>query len=161
VRRLVRLSTDHQLEMERLADRSPLTLTHGDPHFGNTFATPDGRAGMYDWQLVHRRNGIQDFAHFLLGALPASLRREHERPLLRHYLDTLAGHGGRPPSSFDDAWEQYRVALAYEWDAVAHIVAFPGMQPVADPARTFGRVNNAVVDLRVDEAFERALRSAR
>jgi hypothetical protein len=104
---------------------------------------------------VHRRRGIQDVAHFIQGGLPVSLRRQHERALVERWVDGVAAAGGTPPEP-EEAWEQYRVALAYEWDSVAHVVAFPGMQPVADPAKVMRRINTAIVDLDVDRAFAHA-----
>ncbi len=158
VRRVVSLFGEHARDMDRVAERPPLTLVHGDSHLGNSWTTPEGHAGLFDWQLIHRRHGIQDFAHFLVSAFPTSLRREHERPLVEHYVSTLRANGV-PDASFDDIWDRYRLAVAYEWDAIATTVAFAGMQPIADPVAAFKRPNNAIVDLGAADAVERALAS--
>jgi hypothetical protein len=154
VLRLVHLLGKHTEEMDRLAERAPLTLVHGDAHLGNTWTTREGNAGFYDWQLVHRRHGIQDFAHFLVHGVPASMRREHERPLVEDYVQTLHANGILDVS-VEDVWERYRLAVAYEWDDAAIDVAFAGRQPPA----TLERVNSAIVDLGADEALESGLAS--
>jgi len=158
VRRVIRLFGDNAPEMDRIAERPPLTLVHGDSHLGKTWTTQEGHAGLYDWQLIHRRHGIQDFAHFLVSAIPTSLRRKHERPLVEHYVMGLQANGVRD-ASIDEIWDRYRLAVAYKWDSVATTVAFAGMQPIADPVAAFKRVNNAIVDLGTADAVEQALAS--
>jgi hypothetical protein len=39
-------------------------------------------------------------------------RRAHERDLLTHYLDSLAGYDVDPPD-FETAWTEYRRSVAY------------------------------------------------
>jgi hypothetical protein len=62
---------------------------------------------------------------------------------------------GVPDLSVEDVWERYRLAVAYEWYPAANTVVFGGTQPLSE----FERPNQAIVDLRADEALERALRS--
>jgi Ecdysteroid kinase-like family len=141
-------------EMDRLAECAPLTLVHGAVQLGNTWTTREGKAGLYAWQQIQRRHGIQDVAGFLVRSFPTSKRRECERPLVEHYVQTLRA-GGVQDVSVEDVWERYRLSVAYEWDSVANDVAFAGMQPLT----AFERVNNAIVDLVADEAVERAFAS--
>ncbi|MDT5366116.1 MAG: hypothetical protein QOC62_547 [Mycobacterium sp.] len=81
------------------------------------------------------------------------MRREHERPLVEHYVQTLHANGV-PDVSVGDIWERYRLGVAYEWYPAGNTVAFHGAQPLSE----FERPNGAIVDLGADEALERALR---
>ncbi|HWU23062.1 MAG TPA: phosphotransferase, partial [Nocardioides sp.] len=48
VRRLTKTYVDNQHVFVRIWESMPMTLCHGDTHLGNTFANPDGTAGIYD-----------------------------------------------------------------------------------------------------------------
>lgn len=74
-------------------DRLPATLLHGDSHLGNTYANPDGTAGLFDWQVIFRGPGLRDLGYFILSALSDEDRRAQERALFEHYCDMLAAHG--------------------------------------------------------------------
>jgi aminoglycoside phosphotransferase (APT) family kinase protein len=87
-------------------------VIHGDAHAGNLYETAEGLPGLIDWQLVQRGHWALDVAYHIGAALAISDRERSERDLLRHYLDRLAHHGGRPPS-YDAAWDDYRASFAY------------------------------------------------
>jgi len=157
VRRLARVVNDHDDALYRRWERGSLTLLHGDSHLGNTYALPDGRAGLLDWQVVFRGPGVREVAYFLATSAPTHLRREHERALLRVYIDTLRENGVDAPS-FDAAWDDYRFFVYDAWDSAAITVLWPGLQPSQTVARSFERATAAVVDLEVDKAVEHALR---
>ena len=89
-------------------DQPPVTLLHGDTHLGNTYRFPDGRAGLFDWQVIQRGPGIRDVAYFLVLSLPSELRAQCESKLLNRYLDELGRRGVDPPAD-DVAWDQYRL----------------------------------------------------
>jgi hypothetical protein len=82
-------------------------LVHSDAHVGNTFSLPDGRVGFLDWQAVAIAPPLDDVANIIGGSMTVADRRLHERDLLTHYLEVLAGYGG-PRLSFDEAWLKYR-----------------------------------------------------
>jgi hypothetical protein len=82
------------------------TLLHGDPHFANLYALPDGTCGLLDWALLRRGCWAHDVSYFLGGSLPVEVRREAEKRLLSGYLDALSGYGA-PAPAFDDAWDAY------------------------------------------------------
>ncbi|GAB2857510.1 phosphotransferase [Nocardioides pacificus] len=84
---------EHQDAIFDYWETLPRTLLHGDSHFGNTFATSDGEAGFFDWQVIFRGHGLRDLAYFLLTALPIEQRREHEAEVLDIYLAGLAAGG--------------------------------------------------------------------
>ncbi len=84
----------------------PHCLVHGDPHLGNMFFDLDGRPGLYDWSPSVGRWG-DDLNYAIVGSLGVDVRREHEQPILRHYLEHLALHGG-PVIPWDEAWLAWR-----------------------------------------------------
>ncbi|MDO8390362.1 MAG: phosphotransferase [Actinomycetota bacterium] len=84
----------------------PLCLIHGDPHLGNMFFSADGTPGLYDWSPMAGRWG-NDLNYAIVGSLDVEDRREHEQPILRHYLHHLALHGG-PQIAWDAAWLSWR-----------------------------------------------------
>ncbi|GAA0304048.1 phosphotransferase [Sphingomonas oligophenolica] len=88
------------------------TLLHGDAHIGNSYVAQDGTTGFLDWQVVRRGHWSQDIGYFLVGALTETDRRDHERELLRFYLDALELPADATPG-FDDAWLRYRQGHAY------------------------------------------------
>ena len=98
-----------------LADREPgegWGITHGDAHVGNLFLDADGRPGLVDWQCVQYGHWSNDVAYHIGSALEPPERALHERDLLAHYLDTLAGYGIDPPA-WDTAWTEYRRGVTY------------------------------------------------
>jgi hypothetical protein len=84
-----------------------LTLSHGDPHIGNTYRDDRGAVIFFDWQTFCLAPYIDDVTYYLGGALSIEDRRAHETDLLQHYLGALAAAGG-PTVSFDEAWLGYR-----------------------------------------------------
>jgi hypothetical protein len=90
----------------KLSADAPHTLTHGDAHIGNTFVNADGTVTFIDWQAASAAPPTRDVAYFLVGALTVSDRRQHERELLEHYQNALAGHGG-PVLGRDVLWRAY------------------------------------------------------
>lgn len=90
--------------------RLPATLLHGDTHIGNTYLLPGERGGLLDWQLMTRGCYAGDVVYLLVTGLPTQARREHQRDLLRLYLERLRKSGVPSPPSFDEAWLLYRKA---------------------------------------------------
>lgn len=91
----------------------PITLLHGDPHPRNTYALPDGRIGLLDWQLVRRGSWSHDVGYALIGALPPELRRSHERELLDNYRGRLLDAGVTSAPDRDQMWIGYRESPAW------------------------------------------------
>jgi Ecdysteroid kinase-like family len=88
-------------------DADALSVSHGDPHPGNTYILDDGAIRFLDWQTTCLAPWSDDLAYFLVGILDVEQRRAHETELLRHYLGALASTGA-PAPTFDDAWLAYR-----------------------------------------------------
>ncbi|WP_063916266.1 phosphotransferase family protein [Nocardia jinanensis] len=153
VHRMCEFVNAHDRELYRRWERGPRTLIHGDTHLGNTFEPADGRAGLLDWQLVHRAPGLREVAYTLIWSLPVELRRQHESHLISRYLDGLAANGVTDPPTYEQAWDDYRFFAFDAWDSIAFGVAWPGMQSVETVEAGFHRANAAVADLEVSEAL--------
>lgn len=143
----------HDADLYRRWDQGPLTLIHGDTHLGNTFETTDGRAGLLDWQLVHRAPSMREVAYTLVWSVPTELRREHESHLISRYLEGLAASGVAKPPTYQEAWADYRFFAFDAWDSIAFGVAWPGMQSEETVTEGFRRANAAVADLKVADAL--------
>jgi hypothetical protein len=128
-------------------EAGPLTLLHGDSHLGNTFAWPDGRSGLLDWQVIWRGPGLREVAYWMTTGLEPELRRTHERHLLARYLDGLGAGGVKDVPSLDEAFDRYRLFAAEAWDAVAMTVNWPGLQAPENTDAAFRRACAAVDDL--------------
>lgn len=128
-------------------EAGPLTLLHGDSHLGNTFASPDGRSGLLDWQVVWQGPGLREVAYFMVTGLETELRREHERELLERYLEGLRSGGIADVPSYDEAFRRYRLFAAEAWDATAMTVAWPGLQAPENAEAGWRRACVAVADL--------------
>ena len=89
----------------------PPCLCHGDTHLGNLYEEPDGTPGFFDAQVA-RAPAMFEVTYHLVGALDVADRRDHERALIRHYLDALRTNGADAPS-FDEAFEMHRREIAY------------------------------------------------
>jgi len=84
---------EHQGAVFAYWETLPRTLLHGDSHLGNTYATTDGKAGYFDWQVVFRGYGVRDLVYFVASALSAEQHREHGSDILDAYVGALAAGG--------------------------------------------------------------------
>ncbi|MGQ4618616.1 phosphotransferase [Nocardia sp. R7R-8] len=158
VRRLTKQYVQNQPALVKVWEAMPPTLCHGDCHLGNTFANPDGTAGIYDWQVFHKMNGLRDFAYFMTHSIPTELRRTEEKNLLRRYLDGLAEAGaGNDVPDFSEAFDAYRLLTIDGWIAIVFTLAAGGMQPNDRMEVTAVRAINTLLDLDVEKAIAAAL----
>jgi hypothetical protein len=155
VRRLLQLLNENDTALYRSWSAGPQTLVHGDCHAGNTYALPDGRAGLLDWQVVFSTRGVREISYLVVGALDRALRRAHERELIQGYLGRLAAFGVPDPPSFEQAWDDYRFFVHDAWDSVALTILWAGLHPPEALAAGYERASAAVDDLAVDEIVER------
>jgi hypothetical protein len=93
---------------QAILDSHPVTVLHGDCHFGNTYLLPGGRVGLLDWQLMNRGRWSHDVTYILMTALDTAYRREHDRALLAYYLQELRARGVQDAPEIEDAWLLYR-----------------------------------------------------
>ena len=96
----------------RTLSTGPMTLLHGDAHIGNTYVLPDGDVGFLDWQVLRRGNWSQDVGYFLVSALTAEDRRNHETALIEVYRGALEVPQQQLPT-MEQVWLQYRSTPAY------------------------------------------------
>jgi len=154
VRRLTKTYVQNQAHLAKVWESMPQTLCHGDTHLGNTFSNPDGTAGIYDWQVFHRMNGLRDVAYFLTHSIPTELRRAEEKTLLGRYLAGLAEAGaGHEAPSLAEAFETYRLLSVDGWIAIVFTLAAGGMQPDDRMEVTAVRAINTLLDLDVESAL--------
>jgi len=98
-------------------DQAPVTLCHGDYRMENLLYghSPEQDAvAVIDWQGPLRARGMNDVALFLGQSTQTDVRRAHERALVQRYVDGLKA-AGIEGLTMDDAWEEYRFSLLYNW----------------------------------------------
>jgi thiamine kinase-like enzyme len=143
IRDIVPQLMDKYPRLEEEWAREPRTLIHGDAHLGNMYFQ-DGVAGLLDWQVHQRGQGMRDVAYFLINSLSEELRRAHQEDLIHHYLVTLRGLG--VSLDFDTAWRQYRLQSVYAW--IAAVVTAPSnFQPEKVIVAGLTRSCKAILDL--------------
>jgi hypothetical protein len=100
-------------KVQELLGQEPTTLLHGDPHIGNTYLLPGGKAGFLDWQLMIRGCWVHDLTYLLITGMDTEVRRNREREFIRLYLSELRRNGVASPPDFKSAWEMYRRAVIW------------------------------------------------
>lgn len=91
----------------------PQTVCHGDTHIGNTYALPDDKAGLLDWQLASQGYCMHDISYVIATGLSVAQRRAKERELLAYYRDRLCTHGCTHPPALHELWQEYRMAMVW------------------------------------------------
>jgi Ser/Thr protein kinase RdoA (MazF antagonist) len=130
------------------AATGPLTVLHGDPHPGNTYALPGDATGLYDWQLARIGSWSHDVGYFVASSLGVDDRRAHERSLLDGYLDALRDAGVRHAPTSGAAWDRYRATPAYGLATWLHTLAAGSFQPQDVCLATIERFAAAYDDAR-------------
>ncbi len=110
----------------RLIDEPPHTVMHGDAHPGNVYFR-NGEAGLLDWQAVRRGHPGRELAYTLVTSMTSTDRQAHQRDLLDHYRQVLAGAGG-PELDRDHLWDRYRTGALYAYVASLITAGMGGMQ---------------------------------
>jgi hypothetical protein len=96
--------------LERLS--TPRTITLGDFRADNVFFDADGSPVIIDFQLTQQECGIREVAYLISQSLAVETRRGRDKELVQRYYDEL-GAAGVTDYSWDEAWTQYRIAVAY------------------------------------------------
>ncbi len=130
---------------------APRTLLHGDFRLENLFFGTGDQAPLiiFDWQGPLLGRGIDEVAFFLAQNTKTEVRREHERVLVAEYVTELERLGVNDYDA-ETAWNDYRLAVLYNW---AYVVLVSGTLDTDNPhARAWmtqmvKRNAQAIVDL--------------
>jgi Uncharacterized oxidoreductase dhs-27/Ecdysteroid kinase-like family len=147
----------HAVSVSMYSDR-PRTLIHNDVHGDNLLVAEDGERSLaiLDWQLTTPARPGPDLAGFLVGHLETTERRRHENRLLEMYYSVLIQHG-ITGYSFEQCWDDYRMALVLPTSYLAIAVGHP-QSPTAtldgDWNVGFPRYAQALADLGVAELLQ-------
>jgi hypothetical protein len=90
------------------ADTGPQTFVHGDAHQGNMFFEADGAPGYLDFQAYVRCSSLHDANYMIVGSLDPEDRRQHDRELVKLYLEELRLLGVPDVWPWDEAWERFK-----------------------------------------------------
>jgi hypothetical protein len=139
----------------------PQTFLHGDTHPGNWYVTADRRMGLYDWQMCVRGGPARDLAYALAMHLPVETRRDWERDLLEHYLDTLGAlldrTGKKAGMTADELFLGYRQQVCYGMFAWLATIGRSALQPKYQPDEislaNLERLAQACADLETLDAI--------
>lgn len=89
----------------------PQCLWHSDLRADNVLFDAQGGSRpvvVLDWQGLGYGRGTVDLAYWLGTSMPVDERRAHERALVAHYHDALAGHGVTGYDA-ESCWNDYRL----------------------------------------------------
>jgi hypothetical protein len=139
----------------RLIDEPPHTVMHGDAHPGNVYFR-NGEAGLLDWQAVRRGHPGRELAYTLVTSMTPTDRQAHQRDLLDHYRQVLAGAGG-PELDRDELWDRYRTGALYAYVASLITAGMGGMQAEGIAMEGLKRGVAALEDLDTVALLEKSL----
>lgn len=117
------------IAVQALTERS--MLVHGDIRADNLFFR-DGQMAVVDFQFTTRASGLVDIGYLVSQGLTTEERRGHDEQLVREYLDLLAADGVTS-YTFDEAWRDYRFAVAFY--LLLPIVALRGWEMLPERSR--------------------------
>lgn len=104
-------------KLQARVDEPPVTLLHGDFRMENLlFGTELDHhpLAIIDWQGPLLGQGMVDVALMLAQSTKTAVRRAHERDLVERYVAGLA-EAGVEGFTLDKAWDDYRMAILYNW----------------------------------------------
>jgi hypothetical protein len=106
-----------QAMIRRSQEANGFTLIHGDAGCYNIMVPLEGERPLYlidrqpfDWSLTTWL-GVYDLAYALVFHGDTEARRQWERPILRHYHETLRQRGVQG-YTWEQLWDDYRLCLA-------------------------------------------------
>ncbi len=101
--------------LQRLAE-SPVTLLHGDYRLDNLFFDEGAVDPVVavDWQICGLGRAAYDIGYFMSQSLTPENRKEADETVLRAYHQALVAGGiDREGYSFEQCWEDYRLAILF------------------------------------------------
>ncbi|MDT5255140.1 MAG: hypothetical protein QOD10_220 [Mycobacterium sp.] len=130
-------------------------LLHGDIRADNMFFDGDSLK-IVDFQFASRGVGVADIGYLVSQGLPTEVRRGHDEELVREYIARVA-ENGVTDYSFDEAWRQYRFAVAYFM--LMPVITLVGWDAMSERSRTLcltltERAVAAIDDVNATEVFE-------
>jgi len=139
--------------LQALTERS--MLLHGDIRADNLFFDGD-RLKVVDFQFASRGAGVADIAYLVSQGLPTEVRRGNDEELVRAYLACLRAYGVTD-YTFDEAWCQYRYAVAYLM--VLPVITLNGWDAMPERSRALcltltDRAAATIDDIDALEVFE-------
>ncbi len=150
-----RFIAENYRAVTRLIDEPPNTVTHGDAHPGNVYFR-NGEAGLLDWQFVRRGHPGRELAYTLVTGMTPADRQAHQRALLDHYRQVLAGAGG-PELDRDELWDRYCKGALYAYVASLITAGMGGMQADNIALEGLRRSVDALEDLDTVALLEKSL----
>ena len=149
---------DNISRLQEALDQPPYTLIQGDFRMDNMlFGQKPEHAPLMvvDYQGPLMGTGMADIAYLMSQSTQTEVRRTHERTLIQHYVNVLR-ENGVVDYDFEQAWEQYRIAVLYSW-TVAIVIAGT-MDPDNDRgyawmAKMVKRNGTAIEDLNCLDLF--------
>lgn len=118
------------------------SLSHSDPHVGNSYVDAQGTPCFIDWQSGSLAPSMDDVAYFMVGSLTVEDRRKNEDDLLRHYIDVLSSRLGQN-LDYGAAYEDYRRHCMH---GMVWAMVPPPMQPVEAARAMTERYVAAIMD---------------
>ncbi len=149
---------DNQGALDRVWEALPPTLCHGDTHAANTYRRSNGTSGLFDWQNMHKLNGMRDVAYFIGWSLEPEVRARIEKDLISRYLDALAAHGVAEVPTLERAFELHRMFMIDAWNSAwAPLAIEQAVTPDGLAERLIARLTATLGDLDTDDALRSAL----
>ena len=98
----------------------PMTITHGDAHYGNFMVAPDqADCRIIDWENWELGPATDDLSYMMAIFWFPERRRRLKQDLLRRYHRTLLECGVRG-YSWDNLWDDYRLSVIKHLCTPAH-----------------------------------------
>ena len=139
--------------LQTAMNQTPVTFLHGDFRMENLFfGTQPGHqaVAIIDWQGPLRGRGMVDVALMLGQSTRTEVRQEHEQMLTARYAAGLRDMGIQYTDA--QAWEEYRLALLYNWvyvSVVAGTLDVHNERAFAWMSQMVARQSQASMDLDV------------
>lgn len=134
----------HSKLQDEFWPRAPWALCHGDAHFGQVYALPDGEVRLLDWQCVQVAHWAHDVSYFMVSGLSVADRRAAARDLIAGYVAALREFGVADAPDADAAWEAF---CAYAFHGIGWMMCLVEMQDEETCCAMAERFSAAVVDL--------------
>lgn len=103
-----------ELIMNRIQNKSSLTLCHGDVHTGNILVPRnenDNTVYLIDWQTYSKWIGASDVSRIISGFWYPDQRHKMELEMLHRYFELLTQHHNVQNYNWNHFWYDYRLSI--------------------------------------------------